>query len=128
MAYDPKSIRPRDGWVVVLDEPRKTLLSSGLFLPGAETGPEKVSEGAGILIRVGIGEKNRKIGLEPGLRVVYRGFLKYANPIETGEKWEDGQSKRYFVMSSDDLLFVVPDGVEVGVFSGRPQVPEKSMK
>jgi co-chaperonin GroES (HSP10) len=122
--YDPKNIRPRDGWVVVLAEPRKTVMESGLLLAPNETGAEKVTEGAGLLIRVGPGKKNTQLGLEAGLRIVFRGFLRWANPIETEEKWEDGKNKQYFIMSAEDILCVIPDGVEVGVYSGRPQNPE----
>lgn len=121
---DPFKVRPRDGWAVVLADARKD--KKGLiFLPDAETGAEKVTEGAGIIVRLGVGEKNHRIGLEVGQRVVYRGFLKYANPIETEEKWENGEHKVYFIMSSEDILAILPPGVEVGVFSGRPQVPER---
>jgi co-chaperonin GroES (HSP10) len=122
---NPYSVRPRDGWVVVLADPRKDKTSGGIYVPTALTGVEKVTEGAGRIIRVGPGKKNHDLGLETDLRVVYRGFLKYANPIETEEKWANGENKVYFIMSSEDLLAVLPPGVEVGVFSGRPQVPHK---
>jgi co-chaperonin GroES (HSP10) len=122
--FDPTKVRPRDGWVVVLADQRRTKLDSGLLLP-IETGVEKVTEGAGLLIRVGQGRKNHTLGLEAGQRVVYRGYLKYANPIPTEETWSDGEAKQYFVMSVDDLIGVMAPGVEVGVFSGRPQVPER---
>lgn len=126
---DPLKVRPRDGWVVVLADPRKTETDSGILLSPNESGIEKVTEGSGTLIRLGTGEENRneKLGLKKNDRIVYRGFLKHANPIplDTDEKWPNGQKKTYFIMSSDDILGVMPEGVEVGVFSGRPQVPEK---
>jgi co-chaperonin GroES (HSP10) len=122
---DPRKLRPRDGWVVVLADARKQVLASGIVLPNHEVGAEKMCEGAGELIRCGVGPKNSKMGLENGQRVAFRGFLKYANPIPHEEKWEDGQDKQYFVMSSEDLLAIIPPGMEVGIFSGRPQVPEK---
>lgn len=121
--YNPNNIRPRDGWVVVLADPRKDKLESGVILAPNETGAEKVCEGSGRLIRVGQGNKNTLLGLEAGQRVLYRGFLKYANPIETEEKWEeDGPKKQYFLMSSEDVMGVLPEDLGVGVFSGRPQV------
>lgn len=121
---DPRKVRPRDGWLVVLAEPRRERLASGLFLPGKETGAEKVSQGAGILVRVGPGKKNQSLALEEGMRVLYRGYLKWANPLETDEKWEDGQAKQYFVMSRDDLVGIVGADVDVSIFGGRPQVSE----
>jgi len=122
---DPTKVRPRDGWLIVLDEPRPEKTSGGIILPGHETGAEKLSQGAGTIIRLGPGEKNRRIGLEEGMRVLYRGFLKWANPLETDEKWPTGQTKQYFVMSHEDLLAILDPNADVSIFSGRPQVPEK---
>lgn len=121
---DPTKIRPRDGWAVVLADARQEKKGM-IYLPSAETGVEKVTEGAGLLIRLGPGEKNHRLGLEAGQRILYRGFLKHANPIETDEKWPNGESKVYFIMSSDDIMGIIAPGVEVGVFSGRPEVPHK---
>lgn len=124
--YNPINVRPKEGWVIVLAEPRKTKMESGLLLAPNETGAEKVTEGAGVLVRVGKGDKNSVLDLKEGVRVLYRGFLKWANPIETEEKWEDGQKKMYFIMSTDDIMAVLPEGIEIGVYSGRPQVPQKT--
>jgi len=123
MDYNPQKIRPRRDWVLVLDDERKDVLASGIIIP-TETGVEKVTEGTGTLIRVGPGDKTSAINIEPGSKVVYRSYLKYANPIDSEEKWPSGSTKRYFLMSCEDLFGVVAPGVEVGVFSGRPQVPE----
>lgn len=113
---DPHKIRPKRDWVVVKDDPRPNKTAGGIFLPGMETGVEKVKEGTGEVISVGPGEKNQALGLEPGQKICYRGFLKHANRIET-------ENDHYFFMASDDILGIVPEGVNVGVFSGRPMVP-----
>ena len=126
-SYDPNSIRVRDGWVLALMDERKEVLASGIILPGSETGVEKVTEGVATLIKVGRGEKNHKIGLELGMRVCIRGFLKFANPIPTEETWPSGKPKEYFVMSSDDVMAIVPPGVSVGVFSSPSQSAVKSV-
>lgn len=129
MELNPAKVRPRDGWVVVLADPRKDRTESGIYLSPNESGVEKVTEGSGRILRAGPGEKNEKLGLKEGMRVLYRGFLKYANPIETDTKWGkgpfEGQKMTFFIMSSDDIMGIMPEGVEVGVFSGRPQVQEK---
>lgn len=115
---DPMIIRPKRDFCSVKADVRKEMTSGGLFLPASETGVEKVTERAGTILRVGPG-KGEQLGLKAGDRIVYRGFLKHANPIET----DDGSE--CFIMSVDDVLAVLPDaGVEVGCFSGRPQVPE----
>jgi co-chaperonin GroES (HSP10) len=116
LTLDPTKIRPRAGWCIVLAEPRRAMAGL-LYMPANETGVEKVTEGAGRVIRVGAGEKNQKMGLEEGQRILYRGFLKHANPIPTEEKWPDGQAKQYFIMSSDDILSIIPDGIDIGAFS-----------
>lgn len=121
---DPSKVRAKRDWISVLDDQRKEKTSSGIFLPGHETGIEKVTEGTGTLIRVGNGDKNKVLGLKTGDRIVYRGFLKHANRIETEEKWADGTSKHYFLMSTDDVLAIIEGKVEVGVFSGRPATGE----
>lgn len=121
---DPKKFRPKDGWALVLDDQRREK-SGSIYLPGKETGVEKVTEGSGVVIRLGPGKKNSRLGLEEGQHIAYRGYLKYANPIETDERWPDGQAKQFFLMDSNDIVAIMQPGVEVGVFSGRPQVPAK---
>ncbi len=117
-AYDPKRIRIRDGWVVVLMDQRQEVLDSGIVLP-FEVGAEKVTEGAGTIFRVGLGEKNEMLGLQNGQRICLRSYLKYANAIPNEERWADGRPKEYFILNVDDILAVMDDGVRVGVFS-RP--------
>lgn len=119
--YNPLGIRPQRDFVSVLMEERKELLDSGIFLPGSETGAEKVTEGAGTVVRVGPGELNEKLRLEPGMRILVRSFLKYANSIPTEEKWPSGARKEYFFMSSKDIMAVLPTDVAVGVFSSPAQ-------
>jgi co-chaperonin GroES (HSP10) len=121
MAYDPTTIRPNKDFVSVLMEERKVVLDSGIILPGFETGVEKVTEGAGTIVRIGLGELNEKLGLEIGMRILLRSFLKYANTIETDEKWPSGAKKEYFLMSSKDIMAILPVDANVGVFS-RPAV------
>lgn len=102
---------------MVLSEPRKA--SVGLIvLTEEETGIEKVTEWAGEIVRVGPGEKNEKLAVKVGDRVLFRRFLKHANPIEHDERWGDGSKKDYFLMSIDDVLAVIPQGMQVGAFSG----------
>lgn len=121
---DPYKFRPSDGWALVLDDLRRETTVGGIFLPGAETGVEKVTEGSGELIAVGQGKKATALGLEKGLRILYRGFLKYAHHFETDLFWPNGEAKRFFLMKVDDIMSVIPPGLDVGVFSGRPQVPD----
>jgi co-chaperonin GroES (HSP10) len=116
--YDPSKLRVKDSWAVVLMDERREQLASGIIL-AIETKAEKLTEGAGIIVRVGEGKKNRELGLEPGMRICLRSYLKYANAIPNEETWPSGKGKEYFILNVDDILAVVPDDVQVGVFS-RP--------
>lgn len=116
---NPSKLRPKRDWVLVLDDQRKTTLSSGLIIPGVETGIEKVMEWSGTIIRLGPGEKADKLNLCNGMRIMYRGFLKHANRVESEEKWEDGSPKHYFLMSIDDIVAEIGEEVEVGYFSAE---------
>lgn len=124
--YTPGQVRPMRNWVSVLVEPRIEKLASGVLLSPNESGIEKISTGSGWIVRVGVGVKNEALALKAGDRVVYRGYLKHANPFPTEETWDDGRPKEYFLMSVDDLIAVVPEGLNVSVVAGRPQVPVKS--
>ena len=117
--YDPRSIRPREDWAVILMEERKQLLSSGILIAPNETGAEKVTEGAGHIVRITYGKKAKAMKLEAGQRVCLRSYFKYANPIPNEEIWSDGRPCEYFLMSVDDIMAVIPEGVDVGVYS-RP--------
>ena len=117
--FDPTKIRPRADWCVVLMEERIQLLASGIFIAPNETGAEKVTEGAGTIIRLTPGEKSRAMGLEPGMRVCIRSYLKYANPIPNEEEWPSGAKKEYFIMNVDDIMAVIAPGLNIGVYS-RP--------
>lgn len=117
---DIHKLRPKEDWVLVLDEKRRSTTAGGILVP-VVTGAEKVTEGSGVLVAIGNGKKNRTLGLEKGMRIIYRSFLKFAHRMETDEKWEDGEAKHYFLMSADDVFGIIAPGVEVGVLSGRPQ-------
>lgn len=121
---DPRKIKPPDGWILVLADQRKEKKSSGIIIPETST-TEKLTQGSGVIIRTGFRvdgstRKNELMGIKDGDRVAFRSFLKAANPVESEETWPNGSKKEFFLMSSDDLLGVVADGVEIGVFSDRP--------
>jgi co-chaperonin GroES (HSP10) len=101
-------------------EERKDFLSDvGLFIAPNETGAEKVTEGVAVIIRFGPGDKRAQLDLAEGQRVCIRSYFKYANVVPTEETWPSGRPKEYFLMALDDVLALVPSGVDVGVYS-RP--------
>lgn len=113
---DPRKVRPKRDWVLVLDDKRESTTKSGLIIP-METGAEKVTEWSGSIVSVGLGDKNGALGLKPDQRVVYRRYLKHANKLDVDELWDDGSKKEYFLMSTDDIMGVIDSGTTVGVLS-----------
>jgi co-chaperonin GroES (HSP10) len=126
---NPRGVRPRRDWVLVLQDPRKVVLDSGLVLPGEETGAEKVTESSGTVARLGPSEHLvSAIDLVEGTRIVYRGFMKHHMPIpDHGETWEDGSKKEYFLMAVEDVIAVIGKDTSVGVFSRPSQKAVESV-
>lgn len=119
MAFNPRHFRPTRDWAVLLEEQRKTVLDSGIILTDKLAHVENVHECAGEVIAVGRHEKFDRLGIKPGSRVVYRGFLKYAHPLESEERWPDGTEKKFFLIKVDDIQFTASKDVSVGAFSAR---------
>lgn len=108
-----KDVRPiRNLCLIQADDREETIAGGLLYLPVSETTPEKLSQGTGVLVRLGPGEKVKKLGIQVGERVAYRGYLKHANPIES-----DDETKKFLMLSVDDIIGVIPAGLSVGVFS-----------
>lgn len=125
---NPTTVRPRRDWALVLGDPRNTVLASGIVLPGQETGVEKVTENAGLVIRLGPSDHLiQKLGLKEGDRILYRGFMKHHMPIESDETWPDGSKKEYFLMDVADIMAIIPNGVSVGAFSRPSQSAVESV-
>jgi co-chaperonin GroES (HSP10) len=125
---DPHKVHPIGEWAVVLAEPRKKVVGGGLILTDELTNMERVEGGAGTVINVGTSEKFKTLDLVQGSRVLYRGFLKYANPIETDEKWSDGEKKHYFLIKLADIISVLGPEVDVGAYSTSPQERENASR
>lgn len=113
---DPYKLVPRRDWVVVLDDCRKEELTSGIVLPVTPTA-ERLSQKSGTIIAVGVGNKNKELGLTPDTRVAYRFHMSYAQPLPIDDRWPDGSKKQYFFMATDDLLMVLEPTTEVGFLS-----------
>jgi co-chaperonin GroES (HSP10) len=110
--YVLESIIPKRDWALVVCDPRPETVG-GLFLPQEELGVEKVMERSGKVLRLGPGDKWEKLDLKEGDRIIFRGFIKHASPIES----EDGREA--FLMDLDDIIAVADEDVTVGAFS-RP--------
>jgi len=118
-AVDPHKILPYEDFVVVELEARKDRTASGLFLAHAETGVEKVREGAGHVVAVGPGKvfergphsgERRPMEVHVGNRVLFKRFLKDAIPLAKKNDLE------YCMIREGDLLGILDEDIEVGVF------------
>ena len=112
---DPFKVKPLGGHIVVEVEPRQTRTASGIELPLAETGIEKVMEGAGRVIAAGPGKMSSKgvllpMGVKVGDRVLFRRFLKDWLPLGV----VDG--KEYTLLHAHDMMAVADDEVQIGPF------------
>lgn len=116
--YDPYSIRPLRDWVIILQDRRKEVLSSGIVIP-TETNAEKLHEGSGVIIRLGGGPKIVSSSLVEGDRVLYRTYLRHAIPIYSDRRWIDGPLMEFFFMSVMDIAAVISSDFEVGALSER---------
>lgn len=128
MPFNPRKLRPHHDWAVLLEEQRKTKLASGIILTDQLAHIENVHECAGEVISIGQSPKFARIGVKAGSRVGYRGFLKYAHPLETDEKWPDGTTKKFFLIKLDDICFTLGKNVDVGAFSARSPISNTSTK
>ena len=109
-------IKAHHSWVLIKPEPRKEVVGS-ILLPN-EINIERVSEGVGVVVSMPDElwpksiktDKPVKPHFKVGDRVLFRGFLKDLNQVE-----HDGEMCCF--LHWEDLLGVVPEGVEAGVLS-----------
>jgi co-chaperonin GroES (HSP10) len=115
--FSPHQFRPHNEWAVLCAEQRRKVVG-GIFLTDSLTGVERVSEGAARVIAVGTSDKFKAVELTKGARVLFRGFVKYAHPLESDERWDDGEKKHYFLIKFDDICCELDEQVDIGCFSG----------
>lgn len=111
-ALDPNKLRPRRDWCLVCCDKRQEMIG-GIHLPVREVGAEIVMEKAGTVTAVGPGDKAQTLGVIPGARIIFRGFIKHAQPLETDTGLD------YFLMAVDDIIGITDGDIAVGAFS-RP--------
>ena len=86
----------------------------GIHLPDQQVKAERVMEGTGRVLKIGDRvNTDATYALEPGMRVVFRGFLKDAS----GTVFDRIDDREVFMLSAEDVLAVVEEGVVLGAFS-----------
>jgi co-chaperonin GroES (HSP10) len=118
VSFEPWQLRPKKDWVVICLDKRKTELSSGLIIP-VETNHEKLHEGSGYIIRIGVGPIAEAEKLGRATRILFRSYLKYIHPLNTTKTYADGEPVQYALVSLEDVIAEIDPDVEIGLLSER---------
>ena len=114
MALNGLKTRPLGKWVVVKADHRVKKTKGGIHLPDNQVMAERVMEGTGTVLRVGPEvRKTLSFGLEEGMRICYRGFLKDVSSAE----FERIDNCDVFMIRAEDILAVIRGNIQLGAFS-----------
>jgi co-chaperonin GroES (HSP10) len=103
------------GWVVCKGIPPDFQSESGLFIakdPDKEVRTEGVAEVLSYAPKRGM--ERAPLALSPGDKIIYRGFLRYANQV--GEVFEADKGCDFFLLSIDDVLAIVEGSGTLGAY------------
>lgn len=110
MTIDPSKVRVVGNWLFCRAMKAQTTRKSGLVLP-KDMDKDVVSEGVAEIVAVGPGEFREDLGdyvdhgLRPGDRILYRGFLRYAQQF--GDLFGGEKGSSYFLLNAKDALATV---------------------
>ena len=104
---DATKIRARGPWVLLKVDPPKEKTESGLLYVPQGSMTERLGDATGVVLSVGegkLGKKGRRehSGLKVGDRIIFRGFLKEANPIAQLDK-------DHCMIHQDDVKLVIEE-------------------
>lgn len=113
MKLNWKTFRPLHKWLVVRADPRSRVTRGGIELPEQLTKAEIVTENTGTILKMG-GEVRDAAGvpIEPGDRIVFRGFLK-----DAFHDFEVDGDETVFLLRIEDVLAIIDKNLRMGVFS-----------
>lgn len=104
-------LTPMPGWALCMAAPHSAQTASGLFI-ASEIDTNVKSEGVAEIIsarpRDGI-----PMGVSPGDKVIYRGFLRFANQV--GHILGSQRDCEFFLLNLDDILAVVEKPCTIGI-------------
>jgi co-chaperonin GroES (HSP10) len=104
-------IIPMPGWALCKAVPHALENSSGIIIPG-DIDKNVTSEGVAEVVSVGAPHVG-PAGVEVGDKVIYRGFLRFANPM--GNKHGSQRDCEFFLLNLRDILAVVEGSGTVGI-------------
>jgi len=112
----PEQIKPQNNWVLCSPLRPREKTQKGLWIP--KDRDENVrGEGVAEVIAVGPGKelpsgKFADTGLTPGDKILYRGFLRFAEQF--GDKLGEGRGTDYFFLDAGDALAIVEGPGTIG--------------
>jgi len=109
MSSRPENLTPLGSWLLCKGLKPKERTKSGLWVP-TDWDKNVRSEGVAEVVRVGPGKvlDDGTIvphGIQPGDRIIYRGFLRYA--WQFGDLLESEKSSDFFMIDAFDVLAIV---------------------
>lgn len=103
--------KPLGEWVMVKADPRVKKTAGGIYLPDELLGIERVMEGTGHILKVGTrAPKAANAGLEAGMRIAYRGFLKDV----TQDLFSPIDDCPVFLLNAKDITAIIDESVKLG--------------
>lgn len=102
---------PMPGWALCRTLPHRETLASGLILPG-DIDKNVRSEGVAQIVAATPPHLG-PMGVAVGDRILYRGFLRFANPV--GSMLGAGRGCEFFFLNLKDILAVVVGPGTVGL-------------
>jgi hypothetical protein len=102
---------PMPGWALCRTLPHRETLASGLVLP-KDIDKDVTSEGVAEVLRVTAPHVG-PAGVGVGDKIVYRGFLRFANPV--GAILGSHRDCEYFLLNLRDALAVVEGPGTIGL-------------
>jgi co-chaperonin GroES (HSP10) len=102
---------PMPGWALCKAVAHATQTTAGIIIPG-DIDKNVTSEGVAEVVRVGDPHVG-PAGVEPGDKVIYRGFLRFANQV--GNIHGSTRDCEFFLINLRDILAVVEGSGTVGI-------------
>lgn len=112
-----KDWRPYAKWVFVRADKRVKKTAGGIIIPDSGVAVERVMEGTGCVLKVGSEVRDALgVGIEPGMRICYRGFLK-----DAFHEFAEDDGCRVFMLRAEDVMAIIDDDVQMGEFVGTTE-------
>ena len=104
-------LTPMPGWALCKTVPHSTTTIAGLYIP-TDVDKDVKTEGVAEVVAV-TAPRAGPAGVEVGDRIVYRGFLRFANQV--GHLMGSDRDCEFFLLNVKDVLAVVEGSGTIGI-------------